>query len=82
MGLTGNAGTNAMVSRAARSVLAAARQYTVQSAAEAAASALSGEDGDGEQVSVPWQLLNLTGSVAVLGVRWFHSSAEGRVALC
>lgn len=47
-GLTGNPGTNAMVARAARSVLAAAREYAVLSAA--AAAAVGGEEEEGEQV--------------------------------
>jgi hypothetical protein len=49
-GLTGNAGTNALVARAARSVLAAARQHAVL----VAVSVVPGEDGgeDGDQVCI------------------------------
>lgn len=47
VGLTGNASTNAMVARAARSVLAAARQYAVMAAAAAEA---AGEEDEEQQV--------------------------------
>lgn len=47
VGLTGNASTNAMVARAARSVLAAARQYAVMAAAAAEA---AGDEDKEQQV--------------------------------